>query len=303
MRVTLIHNPAAGDESFSASELTALIEKAGHKVLHRSIKKDYVSALRMPADLVVVAGGDGTVRKVAMAILKRNIPIAIWPCGTANNIAKSLGISGSPLELIAGWPEARQKGFDVGIARGPRGEVRFLEGIGLGVFSGAMAVLEEIDYEHDIEFDDAEQKLHSDISALKAAVSQVPAHDVTITIDEQSFAGRFVLIEAMNIKSVGPNLLLAPDADPSDGLLDFVFVAEHERDEMMDYLTQHRQSAAASPRVTIHRGKRLRMTWEGATVHVDDQIWLGEEGEASKNLPPAVIEVTLERNALRFLVP
>jgi hypothetical protein len=45
------------------------------------------------------------------------------------------------------------------------------------------------------------------------------------------------------------------------------------------------------------------MTWEGAKVHVVDQIWLGEEGATPGDLAPAVIEVTLERNALKFLVP
>src|SRR5205085_12423826 len=104
MRVTLIHNPTAGDESFSATKLTALIEQAGHEVSYQSSKKDYKSALKEPADLVAVAGGDGTVRKVAIQLLGRNIiPIAVLPCGTANNIAKSLSITESPPELIAGW--------------------------------------------------------------------------------------------------------------------------------------------------------------------------------------------------------
>src|SRR5438128_10331540 len=119
MRVTLIHNPTAGDESFSATELTALIEQAGHKVSYQSSKKDFKSALKKPGDLVAVAGGDGTVRKVAIQLLERNlIPIAVLPCGTANNIARSLGLTESPPELIAGWPSARRRGFDVGVARG-----------------------------------------------------------------------------------------------------------------------------------------------------------------------------------------
>ncbi|MEN3333192.1 MAG: hypothetical protein V7641_2557 [Blastocatellia bacterium] len=304
MRVTLIHNPTAGDESFSATELTAMIEQAGHEVLYQSSKKDYKAALKEPADLVAVAGGDGTVHKVATRLLGRNIPIAVLPCGTANNIARSLGITESPQELIAGWRSARRRGFDVGTARGPKGEERFLEGVGLGLFSGLMSILDEIDDDHDIEFDDPKQKLHSDLSAFKALVADFPACGVNVAIDGRRFAGRYVLIEAMNTKSVGPNLRFAPDADPSDGYLDFVFVGEHERDEMLDYLTKRRQSAEAFPRFTVHRGKHLRVIWQGSEVHVDDKIWLDKEDEAiAENSHPTAIEVTVESNALEFLVP
>src|SRR5438477_43689 len=82
--------------------------------------------------------------------------------------------------------------------------------------------LDEIDDEYDIDCDDPDQKLHSDIKALEALVAEYPPSNVAVTIDGQSFAGQYVLIEAMNIKSVGPNLQLAPEADPGDGYLDFV---------------------------------------------------------------------------------
>jgi len=304
MRVTLIHNPTAGDESFSASELTALLERAGHDVLYQSSKKNYKAALKKPADLVVVAGGDGTVRKAAMELLGRNIPLTVLPCGTANNIAKSLGIEGSPQPLIDGWAAAQQRGFDVGRARGPKGESRFIEGVGLGLFSGLMSILDIIDDEYDIDFDDPDQKLHSDIKALEALAAEYPPCNVAVTIDGQSFAGQYVWIEAMNIKSVGPNLQLAPEADPGDGYLDFVFVAEHERAALLDYLRQRRHTPEACPRLTVHRGKHLRVIWQGSEVHVDDKIWLDKDDPAmAAHTPPATIEVTVEPAALTFLVP
>lgn len=302
MRVTLIHNPTAGDESFSASELKAMIKRAGHKVRNQSSKDDYKSALEKPADLVAVAGGDGTVRKVAMELIGRRLPLTVLPCGTANNIARSLGITGPPAKLIAGWASARPVGFDVGMARGPKGAVRFLEGIGLGVFSGLMSLLGEIDDEHDIDFDDPKHKLHSDINALKAIVSEFPACAAEVTVDEQTFSGRYVLIEAMNIKSVGPNLLLAPEADPGDGLLDFVFVAESERQPLIDYLTERHRSAEAAPHFVVHRGRHLRVTGQCSDVHVDDKIWLDKKSAAA-SAPLITLDVTVESHALEFLVP
>ena len=47
-----------------------------------------------------------------------------------------MGIADIPLEqLIAGWQQARVLAFDIGIARGPWGTRRFIEGIGVGVFA------------------------------------------------------------------------------------------------------------------------------------------------------------------------
>ena len=95
MKVTLIHNPAAGDDRQpSAGQLEALIEEAGHKVRYESTKeKGWTKALKKETDLVVVAGGDGTVAKVARRLIGEKLPLTILPMGTANNISKTLGIA------------------------------------------------------------------------------------------------------------------------------------------------------------------------------------------------------------------
>ncbi|MBA3895362.1 MAG: diacylglycerol kinase, partial [Gemmatimonadales bacterium] len=104
MRVTLVHNPGAGDERHSAKRIMRELEEAGYDARLESIKKqDLGEALEDPGDLVVVAGGDGSIKKVAIAMAGRGVPLAILPIGTANNIAKSLGALGSMGELIEGW--------------------------------------------------------------------------------------------------------------------------------------------------------------------------------------------------------
>ena len=69
MRVTLIHNPKAGDGRLSRDELLTILRVAGHKAVYQSSKEDeWERALKDPGDLVVAAGGDGTVGKVAKRI-------------------------------------------------------------------------------------------------------------------------------------------------------------------------------------------------------------------------------------------
>src|SRR5438477_13071175 len=66
MRITLMHNPKAGDAEHGRKQLMAALAKAGHHVNYQSTKKgDYKKGLKKPTDLVLAAGGDGTVVKVA----------------------------------------------------------------------------------------------------------------------------------------------------------------------------------------------------------------------------------------------
>jgi Diacylglycerol kinase catalytic domain len=103
-RVTLFHNLSAGDADHNKRELTRLIAAAGYQVAYFDAKKcDIPSILDKPADLIAVAGGDGTIRRVALAARSDGPPIAVLPLGTANNIANSLGIRSAMQELIDGW--------------------------------------------------------------------------------------------------------------------------------------------------------------------------------------------------------
>ena len=83
-----------------------------------------------------MAGGDGTVAGVTRRMVGRGVPVAILPSGTANNIARSLGLLKRPFEeLVRGWRDARRVKLDVGIAYGPWGQRYFVEGLGAGLFA------------------------------------------------------------------------------------------------------------------------------------------------------------------------
>src|SRR4051812_44225134 len=122
MRVTLIHNPKAGRATKTdAKDLVRTLKDAGHRVTYQSSKDNgWKDVLEEAADLVAVAGGDGTVGKVAKRLAGRGVPLAPIPFGTANNIARSLGVLGLPQEqLIRGWESPRHVQLDVWEARGP----------------------------------------------------------------------------------------------------------------------------------------------------------------------------------------
>jgi diacylglycerol kinase family enzyme len=66
------------------------------------------------ADLVVVAGGDGTINEAAEGLLHSGVPLAILPGGTANVLANELGL-GSRIERVAArLEECRPRRISVG---------------------------------------------------------------------------------------------------------------------------------------------------------------------------------------------
>jgi diacylglycerol kinase (ATP) len=128
MRITLMHNPKAGDAEHGEKQLMTALAKAGHHATYQSTKKsDYKKALKKPTDLVLAAGGDGTVGKIGSRLIDSGIPLSVLPLGTANNLARSLGFIASPEEIIGRLEGGKKHAFDVGLARGPWGKRFFLK--------------------------------------------------------------------------------------------------------------------------------------------------------------------------------
>src|SRR5258708_5239841 len=154
MEIVLLHNTKAGDQEHSREHLMGLLHDAGHQVHYYSLK----DGLKKPevlktGEMVVVAGGDGSMRQVALKLVETDQRMAPLPIGTANNIARSLGVNGSAEEIIAGWANPKIRQLDMGRAKGPWGERWFLEGIGIGLIGRAISILEEIDDVSAREFD------------------------------------------------------------------------------------------------------------------------------------------------------
>lgn len=304
MKVTLIHNPAAGsEEQASGEDLAQLVRAAGHSVRYQSSKRaGWQEALAEPADLVAVAGGDGIVGNVLKKLVGRGLAATILPMGTANNIARALDLSGRELEgLIAGWTSARRVKFDVGIANGPWGSTYFVEGVGTGAFTETMSRLDarkNIDLAH---HDASSKKIESVLHIMRIRLDGSRPLALKLNLDGVDLSGEYVLLEAMNIRSIGPNLRLAANADPGDGLLDVVLVAYDERARLSAYLTERITDGSDAAQLPARRGRQLRIESDEVRVHIDDDFWPahGEHPPFS----PMIIDVTMHSESLEMLVP
>jgi diacylglycerol kinase (ATP) len=304
MKVTLIHNPTAGtDQQPSGRELVQMISSAGHSAVYQSANEEnWQSALDGAGDIIAVAGGDGIVGRVAKLSIGSHAPIAVLPLGTANNVAKTLGLTDIPLKtLVQGWRSARRVKFDVGTATGPWGSACFIEAVGVGLFTEVMSRLDARGNSDIAHLPHAGQKILSVQEVLKARLHDYPPHKLKVMIDGHDLSGEFVLLEAMNIRSVGPNLCLAPNADPGDGLFDVAYLRQGEQNELIKYLAESVAGELCAPRLTVKRGKFLKIELQGVSVHIDDEAW--PKGNAVPSPSPIEISVKLDPESLIFLAP
>ena len=302
MRVTLIHNEGAGDEDQpSAERLCELIRRAGHELSYRSARDDdWESALRGPYDIIAVAGGDGTIGRVAKHMVGSVIPLAVLPTGTANNISRTLGIVDVSLEqLIAAWERRHVRKLEVGVARGPWGCRRFIEGVGAGLFAWTMP---EADASGTLaSLDNADRKIAYALQMLKDRLEACPPIPLRATLDGDDLSGDYVLFAAMITRYIGPNLYLAPHADPHDGCLDVVMVSEAERSLLRDYLSSWQNGETRRAALPTRRGRHLILEWTGFHLHIDDDIWPDEDAQTPT--APTRIDIAVEAQAVGVLVP
>jgi diacylglycerol kinase family enzyme len=222
--------------------------------------------------------------------------------GTANNVATTLGLMDKSLEeLITGWTSARRKKFNVGVASGPWGSKCMIEGLGLGLFTETMDCLhatDEIDLEH---AGNADEEITSVLEILRDRLPDCPVKTLKLRLDDLDLSGEYVLLEIMNISCVGPNLCLAPEADPGDGLLDVVLASKGDERRLSRYLSDCIEGKRSSPELIVHRGRYAQIEWEGSVIHIDDKVWPDDGSPAPAS--PANIDVELESDSLQFLVP
>ncbi len=223
-RGLLVYNPIAGGRRREAA-LRAVIGGARERGLllrevptigPGSATEIVRRALPERPDLVVVAGGDGTVGEVAAGLLGSDVPMAILPTGTANVVAREYGLGRNPEEAgvhltsratrpLTAWTAAGRScligtgvGFD---ARVMKNTVPFLKNVLGRVGIGWTATREWLRYEFP------------------------PISVEGIDSEGAPFRRTATFVVSANTRRYGGDVTLSPFADPEDDLLDLVLFA------------------------------------------------------------------------------
>lgn len=309
MHATLIYNAnAGGAEAFPLENAEHALAAAGYETTAHLLKDAHAlhEALAAAKDLVVVAGGDGTVRSVAVKLFGRKVPLAILPLGTANNIGRALGLTAPPCKLLQGLTAPHRRYLDLGIIQAPWGEDYFLEAAGRGLFAFSLA--------HHKPTGDKSFP-HPYVSLLQA-LSEYKSSLCELWLDGKVVSERFLFIEIMNTPTVGPRLEVAPEADPGDGWLDVATVKEENRAAFRSHLENllarvpEQPDVVAVPFTEVTRAKKVKLVWEGAPFHVDGKVRsrqpLATPSSGDRlvhGAPAGEIELSLAPRALEVWLP
>jgi len=141
-----------------------------------------------------------------------------------------------------------------------------------------------------------EEELNAHLSLLRQLSLDYPARHWRMSIDGKDISGRYILWGAMNIRSAGPGLQLAPKAKTDDGRLDFVAVREHERKDFVKHVDAHLAGRKKRDPLTPSKFRELKITSPPGAMHVDGEPWPGKKKNNGK--ARGRVEITVKRAAL-----
>jgi diacylglycerol kinase family enzyme len=309
MKTTLIYNPKSGPGmKLGPEKIMELLRKSGHDPTHvpTESEADLDRALAEVEDLVVVAGGDGTIRAVAIRLLGRDVKIAPIPMGTANNIAHLLALAGNPLEIVAGLADPMQKAVDIGRVQTPDGPAYFLESMGAGAFADVLNKSNPQDG----------KSISRTIQSMLDTLKDYQSKFFHISLDGKDLSGSYFLIEIMNTPTMGLRYMLAPDAKADDGLLDLVLIHANQRENYLKFMAGALVGKLESfPTISMQRGRKLEIAWRGFPLHLDAEVvsgtsWIERYESSAKmdasnslDVPQPYLKVEVLPGAIQFLVP
>lgn len=299
MRTVLILNPVAGksllaetqEEPKSIEEeiLTALrIYDIEPEVWHTTTEDPGEGLARKAADehvdLVIAAGGDGTIHAVASGLMWCDSILGIIPMGTMNNLSHSLGIPLSIEAACAVLARGETRTIDVGQTN----EQTFLEVAGVGFEASLFPAGEEFKKTGLI------STVRGVILGLVSLFTFKPTR-LKISFDEKKMRPYDAIqVTICNAPYYGAHFQVGPDILMDDGMLD-VFIFRHF--SKLEYL-RHAVSISQGrrvfqPKILRRRVKALRITSTGPLDIQADGIPRGQT--------PAVVKVVM--GALRVRVP
>lgn len=261
-RIPLIHNPVSGSARGGVllRKVQALLdlkgvhvdpvatERAGHAAgLAKALAKDH--------DTVLVMGGDGTLSEAANGILSlpasKRPTLGFLPGGTGNDFLRDFGLL-TVEDAARAIGAGRTKAVDAVDVRWAGGRHYSINVLGSGLAAKAGARFGR-------SFRWLGKKGYDVASAIEIAT--MAACPTRLELDGRVIEGDFPLVMACNSVHTGGAMPMAPDADPTDGLLDVLYVQDIGRLEILGLLaTKLRKGEhVKSPKVHIERAARVRV--------------------------------------------
>lgn len=213
-------------------------------------------------DLVVAAGGDGTINSVVNGLAGSQTALGIIPLGTINLLAMELKIPGDIESACRIIGHGRMKTIDLGKVND-----RFfisLCGIGFDAY-----VISQTHSSLKKQFGSAAFI----INGIKDLI-RYPFHSIKLHINQKIHKSGYIVIVG-NGRYYGASVLIAPDASTDDGLLDVVIFQKRDAVSLLRYIWElHKGDLSALADVEHIRTKHISIERHGRhKVHVDGEYY------------------------------
>ena len=282
-RARLIYNPTSGREQIRKNLAYVLerLEQAGFETsAHATTGEGCAKRAARKAgengyDLVIAAGGDGTIFEVVngLADLEKRPMLGLIPAGTTNDFARALGI-----------PRDMEKACDVlcGDHFEPIDIGRIDDRYFINIAAGG--TLTELTYEVPSKLKTAVGQLAYYIKGLEK-LPQVTPTNVKIEYDGKLFEGEIMMFLISNTNSVGGFEKLAPEASIQDGMFDFIIVKKLSFPEFL------RLGTLALRGEHLNHEKVIYVQANRIKVQVEGKMQLNLDGEYGGNLPAEFVNM------------
>ncbi len=295
-RTVFFHNPKAGDSDHKPEKLLDELGQQGFSCRYRSVRSHGWQDFDEDSELLIAAGGDGCVRTViemllGRTLMQRSYPLTIIPLGTANNIARTFGIDPDPYEAAAAVKSSVSRKLDIGFVEGLPKREFFIEGIGAGIFPALMKKAKNgVDGDLPVE-----EKLMETLKVLEEIVRDFKPLQVTVTADGSCYEEEYLMVEIMNTRSIGPNLVLAENADPGDGLLDIVLIPAGQRDRLLKHIRARISGEEDDFSYPGIKAQEITLSLPATRIHVDDQAVQYAGGQLGVYIRKGVLDILAPR--------
>ena len=264
---------------------SALTEGPGHAIeLARQ-------AAEGGADLVISVGGEGTLNETVNGLMgpigeiPPHIEIGIIPSGTGNDFVRTLGIPRDPLDACRYLACAESRVVDLGEisfeAEGHQVLRYFVNVAGLGFDS---EVVDRVNR--------SSKALGGTIPYLRGlAVTALTYRNpyLHLELNDQVIEGRSKSIVVCNGRYFGGGMLVAPDAEVDDGVLNVVHFGDITN---LEFLLQspkvYKGTHVDHPLVETYKARRIRIESERATLVQADGDVVGQTPATFRVLPRAL---------------
>ncbi|WP_316764442.1 diacylglycerol kinase family lipid kinase [Pedobacter aquatilis] len=270
LRIPALIDKYLDKEKFNAN--FRLTEYVGHatEIVEEAIAKNF--------DIIVAAGGDGTINEVASKVLEHKKILGILPLGSGNGLARFLNIPQNLKEAILLINQLKTDVIDSAYFNNKS----FFNLAGMGFDAHLSAAFSK----------DKKRGLTGYIKLSLKEVFNYKDELYILNIDGVEYKRKAFAITVANSSQYGNNVYIAPNASVKDGLLDVCIIKPFSllKLPVLSYVML-KGTAETSDMIEIIKGKNIKISRaQDGPVHVDGEpLKMGKELEAKIN--PLSLEV------------